>query len=352
MEFSNYNYDGNGNNSNSGNNGNTNSNGNYYNGNNANYNNASNFNNGNNINYSNSSNYNNGNFNNGNYNNSNSNGNYYNNGYNNGAYNNSNYNSNNGYYNNMNNNANSNYYNPGNNGPVYSGVYDGAGDGNTKHLSIAPKEMDLISERNYNLTIGLVLLWGFFVNFLLVKFVDVTPLIFNSTGMIVFYIAYFVLAFTGITMCKKSDSPKVSFLGYNLVVLPLGMAVNIILLGYESSVVSTALLVTGVVTAVMMALGVAFPDFFDSIIKYVSITLLVTLVVELIVFFASGRAFIFTDYLVALLFCAYIGYDWGKAQQKAKNFDNAVDSAVELYLDIINLFIRILAIMGKANRRR
>ena len=48
------------------------------------------------------------------------------------------------------------------------------------------------------------------------------------------------------------------------------------------------------------------------------------------------------DWLVALLFCGYIGYDWAKAQEKRKTLDNAVDSAVDLYLDIINLFVRLL----------
>ena len=38
--------------------------------------------------------------------------------------------------------------------------------------------------------------------------------------------------------------------------------------------------------------------------------------------------------------------DWAKAQEKPKTLDNAVDSAVDLYLDIINLFVRLL---GKGN---
>ena len=48
------------------------------------------------------------------------------------------------------------------------------------------------------------------------------------------------------------------------------------------------------------------------------------------------------DWVVALLFCGYIGYDWAEAQNNAKTLDNAIDSAVALYLDIINLFLRLL----------
>ncbi len=46
-------------------------------------------------------------------------------------------------------------------------------------------------------------------------------------------------------------------------------------------------------------------------------------------------------------FCGYIGVDWGRANQIERTVDNAIDSAAALYLDIINLFLRILRIMSK-----
>ena len=58
------------------------------------------------------------------------------------------------------------------------------------------------------------------------------------------------------------------------------------------------------------------------------------------------------DALVALLFCLYIGYDWAKAQDVPRTADNAVDAVLELYLDIINLFIRILEILGKSKSKK
>ncbi len=53
------------------------------------------------------------------------------------------------------------------------------------------------------------------------------------------------------------------------------------------------------------------------------------------------------DWVVVLIFCGYIGYDWGRANQIPKTLDNAVDSAAALYMDIINLFLRILRILGR-----
>lgn len=51
--------------------------------------------------------------------------------------------------------------------------------------------------------------------------------------------------------------------------------------------------------------------------------------------------------LVVLIFCCYIGFDISLAKSRPKTLDNAVDSACGLYLDIINLFIRLLAIFGR-----
>ena len=48
-----------------------------------------------------------------------------------------------------------------------------------------------------------------------------------------------------------------------------------------------------------------------------------------------------------MFFLGYIGFDWSRANSIPKTLDNAVDSAASLYMDIINLFLRILRIMGR-----
>lgn len=47
-------------------------------------------------------------------------------------------------------------------------------------------------------------------------------------------------------------------------------------------------------------------------------------------------------YFAAAIAGICMSYDWAKAQNNRKTLDNAVDSAVSLYLDIINLFLRLL----------
>ena len=54
-----------------------------------------------------------------------------------------------------------------------------------------------------------------------------------------------------------------------------------------------------------------------------------------------------TDWIAAGLFSLYIGYDLHRSQQFAKTLDNAVDCALDIYLDIANLFLRLLRLLSR-----
>ena len=111
--------------------------------------------------------------------------------------------------------------------------------------------------------------------------------------------------------------------------------------------ISEAIRITGLVTIAMMCLGTLFPAFFQKISGVLTIALLLVIVVELIEIFIFNTHHGILDWIVVLIFCGYIGYDWGRANQIPKTVDNAVDSAAALYMDIINLFLRILRILGR-----
>ena len=101
----------------------------------------------------------------------------------------------------------------------------------------------------------------------------------------------------------------------------------------------------------MMLLSSFFPKFFASSTmgKTLLVTLLLTIVIELIMMFA-GADLAIIDYIVVLIFCGYIGYDWARANQGVKTVDRAVDAAAMLYVDIANLFLRIMKILARARR--
>ncbi|MCT7944699.1 Bax inhibitor-1 family protein [Shewanella septentrionalis] len=197
----------------------------------------------------------------------------------------------------------------------------------------------------YNLVIGLTLIWGFAVNYWMVTNID--PEAIASVNPWIFFIGYFASCFFGIYLFQKSSNPVVSFIGYNFVVVPFGLIINMVVSQYDPELVTEAIRITGLVTIAMMCLGTLFPAFFQKISGALTIALLLVIVVELIEVFIFNTHHGILDWIVVLIFCGYIGYDWGRANQIPKTIDNAIDSAAALYMDIINLFLRILRILGR-----
>lgn len=163
----------------------------------------------------------------------------------------------------------------------------------------------------------------------------------------IFIAGYFASCFFGVYLFNKSEEPAVSFIGYNFVVVPFGLIVNLVVSRYQPALVIQAIQVTAGVTVLMMISGALFPQFFQAIHLGLVVSLLGVLVIELFQIFVLGIHSTWIDWAVAVIFCGYIGYDWGRANQIPKTVDNAIDSAAAIYMDIINLFLRILRILGR-----
>lgn len=210
-----------------------------------------------------------------------------------------------------------------------------------------------ISERAYNLVIGGTLLYGFLVNCFMVAFLGDTAIHLVGDNPIVFLILYIVLCVTGSFMINRSSNPAISFIGYNFFVIPLGIMLSALLnlISYwgATDIIVTAFAITAIVTIGMMLVSSFFPRFFLSLGRTLLVTLAITIIVELIMVLL-GASLAIIDYIVVLIFCGYIGYDWARANACARTVDNAIDSAASLYVDIVVLFIRILNILARANR--
>lgn len=202
-----------------------------------------------------------------------------------------------------------------------------------------------IGDGVYNLLIGLVLCWGFMVNWLIVKYIPHSSL--EGINIWVFLLAYFVSCFFGVYLFKSSEAPLVSFIGYNFVVAPFGAVINLVVYHYDQTIVLQAMKLTGLVTGTMMVLGSLFPVFFQRIASALTISLLLVILWELFDIYILGMHHGIIDWIVVVIFCGYVGLDWGRANRIPKTVDNAIDSAATLYMDIINLFLRILRILGR-----
>ena len=202
-----------------------------------------------------------------------------------------------------------------------------------------------ISAQLYNAIIGVTLLIGFAINYAMVKYIPFETI--ASINPWILFIGYFACCFAGVALFSKSDNPAISFLGYLLVVTPFGLIINLVVGRYSADVVSNAIQATGVITCIMMLLGTMYPAFFKSIARGLFIALLCTIVVELVMVFVFNTHHTIIDWIVVLIFCGYIGYDWARANSIPRTVDNAIDSAAALYMDIINLFLRLVRILGR-----
>ena len=202
-----------------------------------------------------------------------------------------------------------------------------------------------VTRERFNLILGLTLLWGFVMNILFCIFFGRAA---AELPYGVIMVAYIVLAFTGILINTRSSKPVWSFVGYNLVVLPLGLVLSVLIADAGADAVRETFQITAVVTAGMLLLSNWKPELFAKMGPCLLGALLLTLAAELVTFLFH-RSFELINVGVALIFCLYIGFDWARAQQRPSTADNAIDSACALYLDIINLALRILA---SRSRRR
>ncbi len=205
---------------------------------------------------------------------------------------------------------------------------------------------EIISDRAYNAVMIGVLLWGLLVNVLLCAYVGD---VYRYINPLVFLILYFVCAFAGIRIAAKSNNPLVSFLGYNMVVVPFGLVISTMVDAYggiSSAVVRDAFFYTLMITLGMMAVEMIFPSFFANLGKALLGCLIGLVVCELVLLIFRVQQNV-TDWIAAGIFSLYIAFDIYRSQQFAKTIDNAVDCALDIYLDIANLFIRLLQIMGR-----
>ena len=116
--------------------------------------------------------------------------------------------------------------------------------------------------------------------------------------------------------------------------------------GIRTAIVTDAFLYTLFITVGMTGAALAFPGLFAKLGGALLGTLIGLVVCELLLLiFRVGQNL--TDWIAAGLFSLYIGYDVYRSQQFAKTVDNAVDCALDIYLDIANLFIRLLRLLSR-----
>lgn len=202
-----------------------------------------------------------------------------------------------------------------------------------------------MSANAFNLALGFFLLWGFGLNWLMVELIPSGPI--RAINSLIFLLGYFACCFSGCVLISKSKNPTISFIGYNLIVVPIGLVLVCALPAFAHEHIMAAVRITTLLTVGMMVMGTLAPQFIQKIEGALFWALIISIVVQLVQMLILGIHLGVMDWIVAAIFCGYIGVDWGRANRIERTPDNAVDSAASLYLDIINLFMRVLEIISR-----
>ncbi len=174
-------------------------------------------------------------------------------------------------------------------------------------------------------------------------------------GLLMYLLVGLGIPIVGIIIAAKSDNWSISALGYRMVVIGLGAISGPTVAIFKTAVVVQALWATAGVTLVMSLVGMMYPKSLEGWRAYLMAGLIALLLVRVaqVVMGAmgvsTGESLLFIDYLAALLFSLFIVYDWNRALRLPYTMDNAVDAALSIYLDIINLFMSLLSIFGASD---
>jgi len=205
------------------------------------------------------------------------------------------------------------------------------------------KMQDSISRNTYNFIIGSCLTWGFMLSWLLAKTVD--PMIVINGGW-TFLIGYIVAVLVGIGLVHGSKNPIISFIGFNIIVIPMGTVLGAAISVVDPAIVHEAVLLTALITGVMMIVATLFPQSCLGLGRALFVALIALIVAHLVVYFMGYDVGSLLSYLGAGIFSLFIAYDWARAQNEPATVDNAVDSAAGLFISIMNLLLNLLDILN------
>lgn len=202
---------------------------------------------------------------------------------------------------------------------------------------------DSLSERAFYLTLGIILVYGLGIGAYVANYAAQADLHFSIIQILLIGLGIPILGI----FILHARSAVTSFIGYNMIVIPLAFILGPLLNVYSPEVVAKTLRLTAIITIFMGIMGLGYPQLFAGLGKALFIALLGLIIARLFQLFIPGLlGFRLIDYLGAGIFSLYIGYDMYRASSVPRTVNNAIDIGANLYLDIVNLVVHLLPIFG------
>lgn len=165
----------------------------------------------------------------------------------------------------------------------------------------------------------------------------------------------FIASMIGISIAQKNDDLLISIGGYLMLTVSFGAITGPIVALYMPASVARILFLT---TAVVVGLGLAgaiLPKSLENWLSWLFGGLLILLAGQILLPLVTylgvpiGNAMTLWDWAGVVLFSGFIVFDLNRAMRIPYTMNNAIDAAVEVYLDFINLFIRLLSLLGESD---
>ena len=205
------------------------------------------------------------------------------------------------------------------------------------------------------LVFGLLITFGigYGLNLVFINNIELAAKVFTGGAFWIIIIVELILAIV-LSIGLKKFSPIVTKLLYLFYTALTGVTFSALFMYFQLSSIIFIFLVTAILFAIFAVIGSRLNVDLSKFGLYLFIALIGVIIVSIInIFIGSSQLNMFISAIAILVFTLYIGYDIKKIQAlTAEDIDEeniAVYGAFQLYLDFINIFIRLLELFGKAN---
>ena len=164
-------------------------------------------------------------------------------------------------------------------------------------------------------------------------------------------------AVAGSVLALTSPNPGISVLGFAMVAIPFGILLGPFLNVFVAVDIIKIFFVTTGLVAILGAVGAMIPDSLEGLGSWVLGALVVLLLGQLAIpvagFFGVPieTPLAIWDWVGVAVFCAIVVYDWNRAMKLPRTVANSIDAGLSIYLDWVNIFIRLLSRQGRGTRK-
>lgn len=175
----------------------------------------------------------------------------------------------------------------------------------------------------------------------------------NAWLMIGFMLVCLLASIGGGVLAHANDDPMISVVGGAICSGAMGLMIGPFVALFTTGSVVQAFVLAAVVVLATGFIGALLPKDLSAWGAPLFGLLLGAIVIQFggIILSALGfnlqLAFGILDWAVLVLFCLIMVYDLNMARRLNKTMNNAIDVAVNVFLNFANIFIRILSIMGQ-----